>query len=487
MSVIQTQEILNQFINGEWISPESAPDAVINPATKEVISYTGQGSDEDVGYAIDSAHEASLSWKKTAPPQRGAYLEKAASILLERKQEFAISIVREMGKTYAEAMKEVEFSAGILNFYGGEGRRLTGKIIASDMPNIQIETKPEPLGVILAVTPWNFPLSIPCWKSAPALVSGNTVLLKTSSETPVTATKLMEVFEEAGIPGGVINHLIIPGNKVSSIIESDKVNAVSFTGSNQVGAKIHEAAGRQMKRVHLEMGGKNPLLVMEDANLDEAVDLAVKGGFGQAGQACTATGRVIVHEKVKKEFLRKLIEETEKISVGNGLEDGVTMGPQVNQQELDSTFDLIKSAEKEGAKIVTGGKALTEGDYADGFYVSPTVIDQVNHQMRIAQEEVFGPVIAVFEASSIDEAIQLANATDYGLTASICTKNIDYMTQAFNDIEAGLVKANMPTTGTFFQAPFGGYKSSGLGTFKELGREALDFYNQYKTRYIKTD
>ncbi|CAM3862951.1 aldehyde dehydrogenase family protein [Alkalicoccus chagannorensis] len=485
MSVTQTQETLKQYINGEWIAPTDASTPVINPATKEVIAYTGQGSDEDITRAIEAAHAASFTWKKTASPQRGAYLKAAGAILLERKQEFAISIVREMGKTYAEAMKEVEFSAGILQFYGEEGRRLTGKVIASDMPNIQIETKPEPLGVVLAVTPWNFPLSIPCWKSAPALVSGNTVLLKTSSETPQTAAKLMEVFEEAGLPAGVINHLMVPGRKVSSIVEHEHVQAVSFTGSNAVGEKIHEAASRKQKRVHLEMGGKNPLLVMEDADITEAVDLAVKGGFGQAGQACTATGRVIVHESIKDDFLHKLVEETEKMTIGNGMEDGITMGPQVNQQELDSTLELINSAPKEGAQIVTGGSQLTEDEYAYGFYVAPTVIDGVTRDMRIAQEEVFGPVIAVMTATSIDDAIELANATDYGLTASICTKNIDYMTQAFNDIEAGLVKANMPTTGTFFQAPFGGYKASGLGTFKELGREALDFYNQYKTRYIK--
>lgn len=338
---------------------------------------------------------------------------------------------------------------------------------------------------MLVVTPWNFPLSIPAWKTAPAIASGNTVVLKASSETPLTVMKFMEIIELAGVPKGVVNNVLAPGKLVSSMINHKAVKAVTFTGSNSVGKKIYAEAAKDMKRCLLEMGGKNPLIVMEDADIDEAVEITAGGTFGQTGQACTATGRVIVHKDIVDAFTKKLVEKTESLKVGHGMDEGIDMGPQVNQSELESTLELIESAKEEGAKILTGGKA-PEGEYYEhGYFIEPTVITDVESSMRIAQEEVFGPVSNIITVSDIEKAIEVANDVDFGLSSAICTRNFDYINKALDEIEAGIIKINMTTTGTFFQAPFGGYKQSSTGTYKELGSEALEFYCQYKTRYIK--
>lgn len=479
---------VKNYINGEWVSPSGTAERKgYNPADKreQVYSFL-ESTDEDTKQAIDHAAEAFKTWKKTPAPQRGEYLYKIAELMEEKKDELAKVIVLEEGKTYTDAAKEVGYAAGIVKFYAGACRRIKGTLQEADMPNIQIETKPEPLGVVLVVTPWNFPLSIPAWKTAPAIASGNTVVLKASSETPLTVMKFMEIIELAGVPSGVVNSVVAPGRLVANMINHEAVKAVTFTGSNNVGKKIYAEAAKDMKRCLLEMGGKNPLIVMEDADLDEAVDITVGGTFGQTGQACTATGRVIVHKDIVEAFTKKLVEKTETLKVGNGMDEGIDMGPQVNESERESTLELINSAKEEGATILTGGKA-PEGEYYEhGYFVEPTVISNVKSSMRIAQEEVFGPVSNIITVSDIDEAIAVANDVDFGLSSAICTKNFDYINQALDEIEAGIIKINMTTTGTFFQAPFGGFKQSSTGTYKELGSEALEFYCQYKTRYIKS-
>lgn len=479
---------LKNFINGKWVSPSG--DELregVNPAdTREIVSSYNQSTPEDVKAAIDSAGQAFQSWRHTPAPQREQYLYNIAALMENDKEELARTIVMEEGKTFQDAIKEVGYAAGIIRFYAGECRRLKGTIMEADIPDVQIETKPEPLGVVLVVTPWNFPLSIPAWKTAPAIASGNTVVLKASSQTPLTVMKFMEIVEKAGVPAGVINHVIAPGRLVSEMIQHKAVKAVTFTGSNSSGKKVYAEAAKDMKRCLLEMGGKNPLIVMEDADIDEAVQIAAAGAYGQTGQACTATGRIIVHQAIAEAFTDKLVAKTKELRIGNGMEEGIDIGPQVSASEQSSTLALVQSAVEEGATVLTGGRIPEGPEFEHGYFVEPTVIRNVTPSMRIFQEEVFGPVNCITEVRDIDEAIAAANDVDYGLSSAICTKNLEYMNKALNEIEAGIVKVNMTTTGTFYQAPFGGYKQSSTGTFKELGSEAMDFYCQYKTRYIKS-
>jgi acyl-CoA reductase-like NAD-dependent aldehyde dehydrogenase len=480
-------EMLHNFIAGKWVESEGDELLNLNPADiRDVVAKFRLASINEVNSAIVAASKAFKSWRKVSAPQRGDILFKVAQLMEQRTDELAQYITRERGKTYSEALSEVMYSVNIFKFYAGEGRRFNGSLIEADSTNIQVQVIKEPLGVILAITPWNFPLSIPSWKIAPAILAGNTVVLKPSSETPLLSIKLMEILKEAGIPDGVVNCVITSGKTINEVILHGDVRAITFTGSNNVGKSIYSAASNDMKRVQLEMGGKNPLIVLEDADIDEAADLAVKGTFGQTGQACTATGRVLVHTQVINEFTEKVVEKTREIKVGNGTDSGVHMGPQVNESERKSTLEYIQSAIQEGAKLLYGGDIPDSPELKNGFFVNPTVLTKINPAMKIAKEEVFGPVLNIIEVQDIDEAIAIANDTKFGLSASVCTKKLDYITKSLNEIEAGLVKINMTTNGTFIQAPFGGYKESSLGTYKELGREAIDFYCRVKTRYIKS-
>jgi aldehyde dehydrogenase (NAD+) len=481
-------EVLKNFIGGKWVAAQAAdtiPD--VNPAdTREIIAYVPQSSEADAQAAVEAAQAAFAAWKLVPAPQRGEYLFKAADLLEEKQEMFARLISREMGKALADAKKEVIYAANIFRFYGGEGTRLNGTLVASDSPHIQIQFVPEPLGVVLAVTPWNFPLSIPAWKIAPALVAGNTVVFKPSSDTPLVATKLIELLQECGVPGGVVNLIIGPGRIVPGMIHHPAVKAVTFTGSTQVGRLIYAEASKDMKPALLEMGGKNPLIVLDDADLDEAAELAVRGAFGQTGQACTATSKVIVQSAVLSEFTKKLIEKTKNFKVGHPLAEGVDMGPQANAGELESTLEAIQKAIADGATLLAGGDVPQSPDMQNGYFVNPTVLGNVNRRMSIAREEVFGPVLCVMEASSVDDAISIANDVEYGLSSAVCTKDLSRMAKCSREIEAGVVKINMTTTGTSFQAPFGGFKNSSSGMNKELGKEAVNFYCRYKTIYVKS-
>lgn len=484
-NVMQT---LKNFIDGQWVVPQGTdtiPD--INPANKtEVIAYIQQSTEADAQVAVEAAQKAFVAWKQVSAPQRGAFLFKVANKMEEKQEELARLISKEMGKTLNDARKEVTYAANIIRFYAGEGTRLNGTLVTSDSPDVQIQLVPEPRGVVLVVTPWNFPLSIPAWKIAPALVAGNTVVFKPSSDTPVVAAKLLEIIQECGLPDGVVNMVIGPGRLVSGMIHHPAVKAVTFTGSTYVGRLIYAEASKDMKPALLEMGGKNPLIVLDDADIDEAAELAVRGAFGQTGQACTATSRVIVQSTILQEFTDKLIEKTKQIKVGNPFADRVDIGPQANAGELESTLEAIKGAVAEGAVVLAGGGVPQTPDTENGYYVNPTVLGNVNRTMNIAKEEVFGPVLCIIEATSIDEAIDIANDVEYGLSSAVCTKNVSRMTKCSQGIEAGVVKINMTTTGTSYQAPFGGYKSSSSGINKELGKEAVDFYCRSKTIYVKS-
>lgn len=481
-------QTLKNFIDGQWVVPQGTDTILdINPANKtEVIAHIQQSTEADAQTAVEAAQKAFGAWKQVSAPQRGAFLFKVADKMEEKQEELARLISEEMGKTLNDARKEVTYAANIVRFYAGEGTRLNGTLVASDSPDVQIQLVPEPRGVVLVVTPWNFPLSIPAWKIAPALVAGNTVVFKPSSDTPVVASKLVEVIQECGLPDGAVNMVIGPGRLVSGMIHHPAVKAVTFTGSTHVGRLIYAEASKDMKPALLEMGGKNPLIVLDDADIDEAAELAARGAFGQTGQACTATSRVIVQSAILQEFTDKLIEKTKQIKVGNPFADGVDIGPQANAGELESTLEAIKGAVAEGAVVLAGGDVPQTPDTENGYYVNPTVLGNVNRTMNIAKEEVFGPVLCIMEATSIDEAIDIANDVEYGLSSAVCTKNVSRMTKCSQGIEAGVVKINMTTTGTSYQAPFGGYKSSSSGINKELGKEAVDFYCRSKTIYVKS-
>ncbi len=471
------------LINGEWVdASDGATFENRNPAdTNDVIGTFPSATQEDVQRAIAAAREAAREWANTPPPARGAILEKAARIIEARQDEFARALTREEGKTLAESTGEVARARDIFKYYAGEGWRMGGDVLPSNVNGELLYTRREPLGVVALITPWNFPIAIPAWKMAPALVYGNTVVFKPASFAPHIGLLLVEALVEAGIPKGVVNYVTGSGRVVGdTLVTSPDINGVSFTGSYSVGLGIYEKAIKNLTRVQLEMGGKNPMIVLNDADLDLAVKLAVTGGFGVTGQACTATSRVIVEEGIADEFAEALTDAARNLKVGNGLESGTQMGPAVSEDQLQTDLEYIQIGQAEGAKLLAGGGRARDG----GYFVQPTVFDFVEPKMRIAQEEIFGPVIGIMRARDFDDAIAKANAIGFGLSAGIVTNNLQRAFQFANRIEAGVVKINEPTTGLALQAPFGGFKHSSANTFKEQGQAAIEFYTRTKTIYV---
>lgn len=471
------------LINGEWVpaaSGQTAEDR--SPAdTSDVVAVVPRSSNEEIAQAVESARRAFPSWSRMTAIARGEILFRAAAILSGRAEEVARLLSREEGKPIGEARAEVLRAAQILEFFGGEGARLAGETLPSSRANVFLFTVREPLGVVGLVTPWNFPIAIPAWKLAPALVAGNTVVFKPASQAPVTGMKLVEAMVEAGLPKGVVNAVIGPGRIVSeALLRADGVRAISFTGSTAVGTALYEDATRRGIRCQCEMGGKNPLVVLSDADLEQAVELALDGAYRSAGQKCTATSRIIVERPIAEAFTRRFVERTRELRVGNPLDESTYVGPVVDEAQLESILGYIQQGIDEGAKLLIGGRRLTEGEYGKGYYVEPTVFTNVRSDMTIAQEEIFGPVVAILEAAEYDDAVRLANETRYGLSASICTRDLAKAHRFIRDVEAGLVGVNVPTAGVEFQAPFGGTKASGT-PFKEQGKVAIDFYTQLKT------
>jgi 2,5-dioxopentanoate dehydrogenase len=476
-------EFSGMLIAGQWVkSGDGAQCSNRNPANlAEFNAAFPLATVEDANRAVMAARQAQPAWADMPQPARGEILERASHLIESRTEELATLITREEGKTLAEARGEVTRARDIFRYFAGEGWRQGGNVFPANTRDETLYSKREPLGVVTIITPWNFPIAIPAWKIAPALVYGNTVVFKPAKYGSLIGLALANVLNEAGLPPGVLNCITGEGGKISAaLMENPSVNGISFTGSYGVGTQIYSRAIKNLTRVQLEMGGKNPLVVMDDADLGLAVDLAIRGGFGLTGQACTASSRVIVQEGIAKEFSHALREAALSLKVGNGLEIGVQMGPAVNQGQLDSDLEYIQIGQGEGARLLVGGKKAQEG----GYFIEPTVFDSVDIAMRVAREEIFGPVIALIHTTGLEDAIAKANAISFGLAAGIVTRNIHNAFTFANRVEAGVVKVNEATTGLALHVPFGGFKQSSANTFKEQGSAAIEFYTRTKTVYI---
>ncbi|WP_110929683.1 alpha-ketoglutaric semialdehyde dehydrogenase GucD [Bacillus massiliglaciei] len=481
-----TAKTYQNYINNEWADTIAEDTIVsINPADKEPVGYVQKSTKSDLEKAVEAAHHAKKSWRRLGQSARGQLLFKTANILEENLDEIAETMTREMGKTLPEAKGETARGIAILRYYAGEGMRKEGDVIPSSDKDALMFTKRTPLGVVGVITPWNFPVAIPIWKMAPALVYGNTVVWKPATEGAVTAAKVMECFAKAGFPAGVINFITGSGSVIGQgLIDHPLLNAITFTGSEQVGKGVAQSAAARGIKFQLEMGGKNPVIVAKDANIDQAVEAVISGGFRSSGQKCTASSRVIVESSVFEEFKEKLVKETEKITVGNGLQEGIWMGPCASESQFNTVNEYIEIGKQEGAKLVYGGEVLTGDEYDKGFFVTPAIFEKVSPDMKIAQDEIFGPVIALIKASDLEEAISIANHTKYGLSASIFTSNISSLMEFIDEIEAGLVRINAESAGVELQAPFGGMKASSTGS-REQGEAAKEFYTSIKTVFIK--
>jgi aldehyde dehydrogenase (NAD+) len=475
------------WIGGESVAARSGTQVETrNPADqREVVAAYSQGGALEARDAIAAAEAAFPTWASQTAVARGRFLSKASQLLETRKAELAELLTREEGKTLAEAAGEVQRAADIFRFFGGLSYTLGGQTIPHDLPGNLLFTRREPLGVVALITPWNFPVAIPVWKLAPALVCGNSVVLKPASQAPALAFELARVLQEAGLPRGVFNVVMGEGRTVGGELATNPaVAALSFTGSHTVGHAVYQQLAQRMTRAQMEMGGKNPTIVLADADLDLAATLVVRAGFGLTGQACTATSRVIVDRSVLAPFTEKLTARTAALKVGPGLQPGVDMGPAVNPQELEGNFQHIEGALKEGARLLFGGRRITGGDLAHGLFLQPTLLGDVSPTMRIAREEVFGPVVALLAVDGFDEALQVANGVDVGLSATVVTRDIRKAMLYSERIQAGVVKINQISTGLALQAPFGGVKKSSTDSFKEQGPGAVEFYSRLKTIYL---
>jgi len=478
--------VLKNFINGEWVDSSSGllfEDR--NPAnTRELVGLFPRSTAEDVDAAVRAAAEAFEPWRLTPAPRRAEILYRAAETLVSRKDDLARDMTREMGKVLAEARGDVQEAIDMTYYMAGEGRRLFGQTTPSELPNKYAMSARQPLGVCALITPWNFPMAIPSWKIMPALVCGNTVVIKPAEDTPLSTYSLVQILAEAGLPQGVVNVVNGTGPEAgAALVEHPGLAAVSFTGSSEVGRLVSVSCAPKLRPCHLEMGGKNILIVLEDANLDLAIDGAVWGGFGTTGQRCTAASRIAVHKNVYKEFLHRFVERVKAIRVGDGLDPATGMGPCINEEQLNKVMEYVVIGKTEGAKLMTGGNRLTEGNYAHGWFHEPTVFADCTPRMRIAQEEIFGPVVAVMPIEGFEQALQVANDVPYGLSASIYTQDVNRAFMAMRDLHTGIVYINAPTIGAEIHLPFGGTKNTGNG-HREAGNAALDFYSEWKTLYI---
>jgi acyl-CoA reductase-like NAD-dependent aldehyde dehydrogenase len=486
MGTAVVPRVFKNYINGEWL--ESASGRAFenrNPADiDELVGMFPLSTEEDVDAAVDAAADAFQTWRLVPAPKRAEILFRAAETLVRRKEELAQDMTREMGKALAETRADVQEAIDMTYYMAGEGRRLFGQTTPSELRNKFAMTVRQPLGVCAMITPWNFPMAIPSWKIMPALVCGNTVVIKPAEDTPLSTYSLVQILSEAGLPRGVVNIVNGSGPEVGApLVRRQRVSAVSFTGSSEVGALVSQACAPVFKPCHLEMGGKNVLIIMDDANLDLAVEGAVWAGFGTTGQRCTAGSRVVVQQKAYHPFIEKYVARAKALRVGNGLDAATEMGPCINQAQLEKVMEYVEIGKSEGAHLATGGHRLTGGDWARGWFHEPTVFTDCSPQMRIAQEEIFGPVSAVIPFEHFEQAIEIANNVVYGLSASIYTRDVNHAFQAMRDIHTGIVYVNAPTIGAEVHLPFGGTKQTGNG-HREAGSAAIDFYSEWKTLYL---
>lgn len=479
-------EHYKNYIDGKWAEARSGQTFEDrNPANRQdLIGLFPASGPEDVDSAVNAAKRAFLKWRAVPAPKRGEILYRVGELLRKQKEEIARIMTREMGKILKETRGDVQEGVDTAFYAGGEGRRLFGETTPSELPDKFAMSMRVPIGVCGLITPWNFPIAIPTWKIFPALLCGNTIVLKPAEETPLSAMKLFEILEEAGVPSGVANLVHGIGEEAgAALVRHPDVRLISFTGSTAVGREIAAICGQGLKRVSLELGGKNAQIVMEDADLKLALEGVVWGAFGTTGQRCTATSRLILHRDIKKDFTEMLVERAEKIKIGDGLDETVEMGPLINDAARQKAHRYVQIGKEEGARLLTGGMIYEEGPWIHGYFYRPTIFDQVTPMMRIAQEEIFGPVLSIIEVKSFEEAIQAVNATQYGLSSSIYTRDVARAFRAMRDIEAGITYINGPTIGAEVHLPFGGVKDTGNG-HREGGTTVFDIFTEWKSLYV---
>jgi len=480
-----SQQYLN-YINGVWKPAKSGQwFENRNPAHwNEVVGLFPKSGMEEVNEAVEAARRAYKEWRLVPAPERGNIMKRVGDIMVARKEELARDMTREMGKVLAETRGDVQEGIDTAYYAATEGRRLFSHTAPSELRNKMNLSFRQPIGVAGLISPWNFPMAIPCWKSLPALLCGNCVILKPASDTPLTATHLVEILVEAGVPKGVVNIVHGGGGVVGNgLVEHPGVDIISFTGSSEIGKQINAKAGAMLKRVSLELGGKNAQIVMDDADLALALDGVLWGAFGTTGQRCTATSRLILHKAIHDEFVEMLVEAVGKLKVGDGLDPNNNVGPVVNKSQIDTVQSYVDIGKAEGAHCVVGGRQLDKGDHADGWFYAPTVFTDVTTKMRLFQEEIFGPVLSVTRVKDFDEAIAAHNDCVYGLSSSLYTRDVNKAFRAVRDLEAGITYINSATIGAECHMPFGGVKQTGNG-HREGGWAVYEFYSEYKTVYF---
>jgi acyl-CoA reductase-like NAD-dependent aldehyde dehydrogenase len=474
------------LIGGEWaVSHSGQTYENLNPAdTRDVIGIFQRSDRRDVDDAVSAAKTAFERWRLAPAPKRAEIIFRAGEILQERKEEYARDMTREMGKVIKETRGDVQEAIDTAYYMAGEGRRQFGTTVPSELPNKFAMAVRAPLGVCGMISPWNFPMAIPSWKLLPALVCGNTCVIKPAEDTPLSTLNLVKALTDAGLPKGVVNVVTGFGPEAGApILENPDVRAISFTGSSEVGRMVGEVAARTFKPCSLEMGGKNAIIILDDANLDLALDGVLWGAFGTTGQRCTAASRVIVQKGVYRQFADRLVHRAERLKVGNGLDESVEVGPQINQQQVETSAKYVDIGKNEGAKLELGGTRLTGPTYDHGWFFDPTVFTDVDPKMRVAQEEIFGPVVSLIPCEDFEQAIQIANCVPYGLSSAVYTHDVNRAFRAMRDIDAGITYVNAPTIGAEVHLPFGGTKATGNG-HREGGLGAIDFYTQWKSIYV---
>jgi alpha-ketoglutaric semialdehyde dehydrogenase len=486
MGTATRTKVYKNFIDGEWVEASTGQTFEnCNPAdTRDVIGIFQRSGKADVDAAVGAAKQAFAKWRLIPAPRRAEIIYRAAEMLMERKEDYARDMTREMGKILKETRGDVQEAVDTAYYMAGEGRRMFGPTTPSELPNKFAMAVRQPIGICGMITPWNFPMAIPSWKLLPALVCGNTCVIKPAQDTPLSTFNLVRVLYDAGLPRGVVNIVTGFGSEVGTpITEHADVKAISLTGSSAVGRIVGTTAAKSFKHCSLELGGKNPMIVLDDANLDLAIEGGLWGGFGTTGQRCTATSRIIVQKGIYREFIEQYVERAKALKVGNGLDETVEMGPAINENQLKTDLSYVDIGKAEGARLKCGGNRLDKGEYQSGYFMEPTVFVDVDPQMRIAQEEIFGPVVSIIACDDLEDAIEIANGIDYGLSSALYTKDVNKAFVAMRDLHAGITYINAPTIGAEVHLPFGGVKATGNG-HREGGLGAIDFFSEWKSIYV---